>query len=180
MDSTPVGSLEPLTAIGLDLGPSAEPSAELSPAPTAQSSFPPTSEQSPAPTLSPDTADTPAAARKRGCPSAGSSAAKRPRSSQASATIPLLEKSLDFLEIPLPHYEIIAKSGTLEDPHIFRVKTGVSDGSEAAWPALGVPNRNNDAPFEPQEKHIRTWLFGIGNSIAEIEKWRKRSTVLLE
>ena len=83
------------------------------------------------------------------------------------------------MDIPLPHYELIRNTGTAEDPHLIRVKSGVSDGSEAVYPVLGVANHNHEVMHAATPAQVHKWLSMIGNAMVAIQQWRKRGRLFL-
>ena len=114
----------------------------------------------------------PAPTRKReGRPSCV--ATRKPKKARASqAPLVPVEPVLGFLQIPLPHHEIIHRTGTVGDPHIFRLLTGVTDGTDERFPELGVPNQNNDALYHATPLQINSWLLKVGNAVAAVQQWR--------
>lgn len=95
---------------------------------------------------------------------------KRPRPSQVGG------RASDFMQIPLPHYEVIQGEGTRDSPHKIRFKTGVTDGSVNEWPETNVANGNGDVLTEASVTHpdkLRMWLGKSGKALAEQLALRK-------
>lgn len=186
MESAPLGPGESLTAIGLDLGLASDQPDQLDPASAAEQPPQQMAESTPIPadiqnSPSATPSGSPGATRKRGGRHSSAGTAKRPRPSQATSTLSVpVEQVLDFLNIPLPHHELIHRTGTIDDPHLIRIKTGVSDGTHALIPALEVPGSKRDGLYLVDESLQRGWRIRIGKAIATMFQWRKLSTAVFD
>jgi hypothetical protein len=68
---------------------------------------------------------------------------------------------------------LIEKDGTKDDPHVIRLRGGVTDGVASRLPPEGTPHINEGILYDAPDGLIETWCYSVGSKVARLLELRK-------